>query len=148
MSHDVDVKMHQIERQKRFEGVRRSRATRLQIGLPAAAIAQPRLLRSRRLVLRKAVSLAGDKLAEEIRRLKPDIRVRFTSGYASPQVAGNRLAKNEIWLKKPYGPGACDQASRIAGLTIEATLRLGRNIPLFPTRAINPASSDNAIIGS
>ena len=46
--------------------------------------------------------LAGDKLAEEIRRLKPDIRVLFTSGYASPQVAGNRLAKNEIWLKKPY----------------------------------------------
>jgi CheY-like chemotaxis protein len=46
--------------------------------------------------------LAGDKLAEEIRRLKPDIRVLFTSGYASPQIAGDRLSENEIWLKKPY----------------------------------------------
>jgi PAS domain S-box-containing protein len=46
--------------------------------------------------------LAGDKLAEEIRRLKPDIRVLFTSGYASPQIAGDRLSENEVWLKKPY----------------------------------------------
>jgi hypothetical protein len=34
--------------------------------------------------------------------LKPDIRVLFTSGYASPQIAGDRLSENEIWLKKPY----------------------------------------------
>jgi CheY-like chemotaxis protein len=46
--------------------------------------------------------LAGDKLAEEIRRLKPDILVLFTSGYASPQIAGDRLSENEVWLKKPY----------------------------------------------
>jgi CheY-like chemotaxis protein len=50
--------------------------------------------------------LAGDKLAEEIRRLKPDIRVVFTSGYASPQVADDRFSENEIWLENHTLPGS------------------------------------------
>ncbi|MCX5514647.1 hybrid sensor histidine kinase/response regulator [Kaistia algarum] len=46
--------------------------------------------------------IAGDELAREARRLRPDIKVLFTSGYAEPTVAGREFGDDESWLKKPY----------------------------------------------
>jgi signal transduction histidine kinase len=43
----------------------------------------------------------GDELAREARRLRPNLQVLFTSGYAEPSLAGRELAEGS-WLKKPY----------------------------------------------
>lgn len=43
----------------------------------------------------------GDELAREARRLRPNLKVLFTSGYAEPSLAGRELAEGS-WLKKPY----------------------------------------------
>lgn len=43
----------------------------------------------------------GDDLAREARRLRPNLKVLFTSGYAEPSLAGRELAEGS-WLKKPY----------------------------------------------
>ncbi len=46
--------------------------------------------------------MAGDELAAEVRILRPEIKVLFTSGYAEPTIAGRELAQSGNWLKKPY----------------------------------------------
>jgi PAS domain S-box-containing protein len=46
--------------------------------------------------------MTGDELAQEVRAVRPDIRILFTSGYAEPEVAGRELAVDGSWLKKPY----------------------------------------------
>ena len=46
--------------------------------------------------------LTGDKLAEKIRLLRPDAKILFTSGYASPEIAEGEVANDASWLKKPY----------------------------------------------
>ncbi len=46
--------------------------------------------------------MAGDELAAEVRVLRPEIKVLFTSGYAEPTIAGRELAQSGNWLKKPY----------------------------------------------
>ena len=43
----------------------------------------------------------GDDLAREARRLRPALKILFTSGYAEPSLAGRELAEGS-WLKKPY----------------------------------------------
>lgn len=43
----------------------------------------------------------GDDLAREARRLRPTLKILFTSGYAEPSLAGRELAEGS-WLKKPY----------------------------------------------
>ncbi|MGH6781127.1 MAG: ATP-binding protein, partial [Sphingomonadaceae bacterium] len=45
--------------------------------------------------------MLGDELAKEVRILRPDIKILFTSGYAEPSLAGWELAESS-WLKKPY----------------------------------------------
>jgi PAS domain S-box-containing protein len=44
----------------------------------------------------------GDELAREVRALRPDIKILFTSGYAEPAVAGREQASAGHWLRKPY----------------------------------------------
>jgi PAS domain S-box-containing protein len=44
----------------------------------------------------------GGELAEAARKLRPDLKVLFTSGYAEPSIAGRELVNEESWLKKPY----------------------------------------------
>ena len=46
--------------------------------------------------------MTGDKLARQVRLIRPDIKILFTSGYAEPGVAGQELAEAGSWLKKPY----------------------------------------------
>ena len=46
--------------------------------------------------------MTGDELAREARKMRPDIKVLFTSGYAEPSIAGRELSQDESWLKKPY----------------------------------------------
>lgn len=46
--------------------------------------------------------MTGDKLARQVRSIRPDIKILFTSGYAEPGVAGQELAGAGNWLKKPY----------------------------------------------
>ena len=46
--------------------------------------------------------MSGDELAVAARRLRPDLKVLFTSGYAEPSVAGRSLRDDESWLRKPY----------------------------------------------
>ncbi|MFB9949171.1 PAS domain S-box protein [Rhizobium puerariae] len=46
--------------------------------------------------------MTGDELASEVRSLRPDIKVLFTSGYAEPAIAGRELAHSGSWLRKPY----------------------------------------------
>ncbi|WP_117194442.1 hybrid sensor histidine kinase/response regulator [Rhizobium terrae] len=46
--------------------------------------------------------MTGDELAVEVRTLRPEIKVLFTSGYAEPAIAGRELAQSGSWLKKPY----------------------------------------------
>jgi len=45
--------------------------------------------------------LNGKQLADEARRLRPALKVLFTSGYAEPAIARLGL-KAGAWLKKPY----------------------------------------------
>lgn len=45
--------------------------------------------------------MLGDELAKEVRKIRPDIKVLFTSGYAEPTLAGREFVEG-IWLKKPY----------------------------------------------
>ncbi len=44
----------------------------------------------------------GDELAKQVRQLRPDVKILFTSGYAEPRIAGRELAETGSWLKKPY----------------------------------------------
>ncbi|WP_137155471.1 PAS domain-containing sensor histidine kinase [Rhizobium sp. FKL33] len=44
----------------------------------------------------------GGELAEIARKLRPELKVLFTSGYAEPSIAGRELVNEESWLKKPY----------------------------------------------
>ncbi|MGF9563092.1 PAS domain-containing sensor histidine kinase [Neorhizobium sp. JUb45] len=46
--------------------------------------------------------MSGDKLAQEVRKRRPDIKVLFTSGFAEPEVALQQFAEHSAWLKKPY----------------------------------------------
>lgn len=46
--------------------------------------------------------LTGDELANQVRAMRPDIKVLLTSGYAEPEIAGRELAQSGSWLKKPY----------------------------------------------
>jgi len=46
--------------------------------------------------------MTGDELAREVRIIRPDVKILFTSGYAEPSVAGRELAEAGSWLKKPY----------------------------------------------
>ncbi len=46
--------------------------------------------------------MTGDELAREVRAMRPDIKILFTSGYAEPRIAGRELARARSWLKKPY----------------------------------------------
>lgn len=46
--------------------------------------------------------MTGDELAERARLLRPDVRILFTSGYASPQIAEGEMSNDASWLKKPY----------------------------------------------
>ncbi len=46
--------------------------------------------------------MSGDKLAQEVRTRRPDIKVLFTSGFAEPDVALRQFAEHSAWLKKPY----------------------------------------------
>jgi PAS domain S-box-containing protein len=46
--------------------------------------------------------ISGDELAKEVRIIRPDIKILFTSGYAEPSIAGRELAEARSWLKKPY----------------------------------------------
>ncbi len=46
--------------------------------------------------------MTGDELAREVRAIRPEIKILFTSGYAEPRVAGRELADSRSWLKKPY----------------------------------------------
>ncbi|MGI2030902.1 PAS domain S-box protein [Rhizobium panacihumi] len=46
--------------------------------------------------------MSGDKLAQEVRKRRPDIKVLFTSGFAEPDVALRQFAEHSAWLKKPY----------------------------------------------
>ncbi|MBB1249113.1 PAS domain-containing sensor histidine kinase [Rhizobium sp. G21] len=44
----------------------------------------------------------GGELADVARKLRPDLKVLFTSGYAEPSIAGREMVNEETWLKKPY----------------------------------------------
>jgi PAS domain S-box-containing protein len=46
--------------------------------------------------------MSGDQLAEQVRQRRPGIKILFTSGYAEPEIAGQQLAADGSWLKKPY----------------------------------------------
>lgn len=46
--------------------------------------------------------MTGIELAREVRTLRPDARILFTSGYAEPNVAGREIGEGSSWLKKPY----------------------------------------------
>lgn len=46
--------------------------------------------------------MTGDELAKEVRILRPDIAVLFTSGYSEPGLAGNDTVPGAQWLRKPY----------------------------------------------
>ena len=46
--------------------------------------------------------MTGDELAAEVRAIRPDIKILFTSGYAEPRIAGRELAEAGNWLQKPY----------------------------------------------
>jgi PAS domain S-box-containing protein len=46
--------------------------------------------------------MSGDQLAKVVRERRPDIKILFTSGYAEPEIAGQQLAADGSWLKKPY----------------------------------------------
>jgi PAS domain S-box-containing protein len=58
--------------------------------------------------------LRGDELAQEARRLRPALKVLFTSGYAEPSIGGRELAAHGSWLQKPYT--ASDLATRVRQL--------------------------------
>jgi PAS domain S-box-containing protein len=58
--------------------------------------------------------MSGDELAKEVRIVRPDIKILFTSGYAEPSIAGRELAESRSWLKKPYT--AKDLAARLREL--------------------------------
>ena len=59
----------------------------------------------------------GDELARQARRVRPDLKVIFTSGYAEPSIGGRELAADGSWLKKPYT--ARDLALRVRELLDE-----------------------------
>lgn len=46
--------------------------------------------------------IAGDELAKRARRIRPGIKVLFTSGYAEPSIARREFAAAGSWLRKPY----------------------------------------------
>ncbi|MFB2604053.1 ATP-binding protein, partial [Rhizobium phaseoli] len=46
--------------------------------------------------------ITGDELALEVRLLRPDIAVLFTSGYSEPGLAGKGIVPGAQWLRKPY----------------------------------------------
>ncbi len=46
--------------------------------------------------------MPGDKLAKKVRMLRPDVKILFTSGYASPEIAEGEMSNDASWLKKPY----------------------------------------------
>ncbi|MQT12205.1 hybrid sensor histidine kinase/response regulator [Segnochrobactrum spirostomi] len=46
--------------------------------------------------------MTGIELAREVRVLRPEVPVLFTSGYAEPNVAGREIGEGSSWLKKPY----------------------------------------------
>lgn len=46
--------------------------------------------------------MRGDELARQVRKIRPDIKILMSSGYAEPSIAGRDLADAESWLKKPY----------------------------------------------
>ncbi|EJZ22904.1 PAS domain S-box protein, partial [Rhizobium sp. Pop5] len=46
--------------------------------------------------------MTGDELAQEVRLLRPDIAVLFTSGYSEPGLASKGIVPGAQWLRKPY----------------------------------------------
>lgn len=46
--------------------------------------------------------MTGDELAREVRDLRPDIAILFTSGYSEPALATNEVIPGAEWLRKPY----------------------------------------------
>ncbi|MBY5551746.1 PAS domain S-box protein [Rhizobium leguminosarum] len=58
--------------------------------------------------------ITGDELAREVRVLRPDIAVLFTSGYSAPGLAGKGIVPGAQWLRKPHT--AKELASKIREL--------------------------------
>lgn len=46
--------------------------------------------------------MTGADLAEEAGKLRPDLKVLFTSGYAEPEIVRREMSEGAEWLKKPY----------------------------------------------
>jgi len=46
--------------------------------------------------------MTGDELAREVRLVRPDIAVLFTSGYSEPALATENAVPGAQWLRKPY----------------------------------------------
>ncbi|TLX06925.1 PAS domain S-box protein [Rhizobium sp. MHM7A] len=46
--------------------------------------------------------ITGDELAREVRVMRPDIAVLFTSGYSEPGLAEKGTVPGAEWLRKPY----------------------------------------------
>jgi len=44
----------------------------------------------------------GTALAREVRALRPETKVLYTSGYSEPAISGRELSAGERWLRKPY----------------------------------------------
>ncbi len=44
----------------------------------------------------------GTALAREVRALRPETKVLYTSGYSEPAISGRELSAGELWLRKPY----------------------------------------------
>ncbi|HLJ65471.1 MAG TPA: PAS domain S-box protein [Stellaceae bacterium] len=60
-----------------------------------------------------AGGMTGVDLAKAARRLRPTLKILFTSGYAEPAVMkGGLLTKDASWLGKPYSTGELDAELR------------------------------------
>ncbi|MEE9311838.1 MAG: PAS domain S-box protein, partial [Planctomycetota bacterium] len=56
--------------------------------------------------------LSGTQLAEKLRRILPDLRVLFVSGYAGDEVVQTELLNGVEFLKKPFSPAQLTQRVR------------------------------------